>query len=388
MSKEDNKKPVGRPKKRSMIGTASMNNPGRPPKIACFESASYSTKLRRAHELAGKFDIETIQLALNLANRNVVDESDSESDECTESVEHLPIRHSNESGFAFFLENDYSKAQWERLVADSKKRGANIYPSFYLLGQVKQQCRPQNFTIQNEVCVEVELQEMMNLTAERLVCAVGADWSQHDLNRLTLIGAYGFDSSSGFKNPHQKFEDKANVSLKSEFSLFASTFAISGLVTSNKKKMWLNPTPQSVRFCRPLRIALEKETEATVRAERDRLETQVKSLSSHRFPLPNGKQATVKFDLHLSMVDGKCLNFLLENEATTRCPICSLTMGNFNKTVDWETIVPKEHLKHGLGNLHCEIKTMEMLIKLSCRDRLNLETWTVSGEHKGKSNTS
>lgn len=70
------------------------------------------------------------QFSSNLAKRSVVDESD----ECTDSVENLPIRHSNESGFAFSLENDYSKGQWERLVADSKKRGANIYPSLYLLG--------------------------------------------------------------------------------------------------------------------------------------------------------------------------------------------------------------------------------------------------------------
>lgn len=51
------KKPAGRPKKRSKAGTAVMSNPGRPPKMNITEM-SYSTKKRRAHDIAKKFDIE------------------------------------------------------------------------------------------------------------------------------------------------------------------------------------------------------------------------------------------------------------------------------------------------------------------------------------------
>lgn len=85
---------------------------------------------------------------------------------------------------------------------------------------------------------------MLNKSAERLINAVGMEWTSDELQDLTLICPYGFDSSSGFKNPHQKFEDERNMSLKSELSLFASTFAISGLMTSSKK-MWLNPDTES-----------------------------------------------------------------------------------------------------------------------------------------------
>lgn len=378
MPKTKGKKPAGRPKKRSMKGTSAMFNRGRPSKVNIKEM-SYSTKLRRAHDMSKNCDIETIQLAFNIAQRS---ETVTENAESSQSVERSPVRHSNESAFAFFLENDYSKAQWERLVADSKKRGANIYPSFYMLRQVKQQCRPHVFSVQNEICVEVSFQLMLNLSAERLISVVGMDWSSHELNRLTLICAYGFDSSSGFKNPHQRFEDNDNTTLKSELSLFASTFAISGLVDNRGNIMWLNPTPQSVRFCRPLRIAVEKETREAITAEKNRLGAQVEQLQSHRFSLSNGKMATVNFDVHLSIFDGKCLNALLDNDATTRCPICGLSMGNFNKPVDWQTVVPESNLKHGIGNLHCEIKTMELLLKLSCR--LKLKVWTVRKEFKRK----
>lgn len=78
---------------------------------------SYSTKNRRAHDIAQNFDIETIQRTLTIAKKNVAD--------CVESNENLErslVPHSSESGFALFLENDFTKAQWERLVEDSKKR--------------------------------------------------------------------------------------------------------------------------------------------------------------------------------------------------------------------------------------------------------------------------
>lgn len=374
-SNEPGKKQVGRPKKRSMVGTAAMTNPGRPPKTNMIE-VSYSTKNRRAHDIAENFDIETIQRALSIAKQNEV------RIESNENLERFPIPHSNESAFALFLENDFTKAQWERLVEDSKIRGAKIYPSFYKLSEVKEQCRPSFYSVKSEVCVEVPFQIMLNISAERLINAVGTEWASNELRDLTLICAYGFDSSSGYKNPHQKFEDENNITLKSELPLFASTFAISGLATSINKIMWLNATPQSVRFCRPIRIAVEKETNDAIIAEKNRLDTEVTQLQPHRFSLANGKNASVNFDLHFSMIDGKCLNAILDNSATTRCPVCHLSMDSFNKTVDWESNVPTAHLKHGIGNLHCEIKALELLIKLSCR--LPLKTWTVRKEMIGK----
>lgn len=146
--------------------------------------------------------------------------------------------------------------------------------------------------------------------------------------------------------------------------------------------MWINPTPQSTRFCRPLRLAIEKETVETIMAEKERLGQQVNELHPHFFTLTNGKEVTVKFKVYFTMIDGKILNAVLDNGATTRCPVCKLTMDNFNSEYDWNSKVPTSHLQHGIANLHCEIKALEQLIKLSCR--LSLETWTVRKEMKGK----
>lgn len=144
------------------------------------------------------------------------------------NAECSPVPHSNESGMALFLENDFTKAQWQLLVDDSKEHSADIYPSFYNLNKVKTEIRPSEYSVQSEVCVQVKFQQMLNNTAERLIYAVGTEWTSSELQDLTMICASGFDSSSGFKNPHQKFDDKNNTTLKSELSLFASTFIICG----------------------------------------------------------------------------------------------------------------------------------------------------------------
>lgn len=375
MSNSQNKKSVGRPKKRSMAETAVNLNLGRPRKTDLHE-VSYSTINGRAHELAEQFDTATLQLALNIAKNNA--NISYESDSAVSSI----IPHSLDSAFALFLENDFSKAQWDRLVNDSKKQNAPIYPSYYKLDKVMKQCRPTVYRVENEMCVEVTFQVMANLTAERLVTAVGTEWSTKDLNNLVLICAYGFDSSSGFNNPHQKFNEAENVSLKSELSLFASTFILVGLITGSKTRMWINPTPQSIRFCRPLRIAIEKETKDTILAEKNRLENEVKELAPHCFLLENGERVTVNFDAYFTMIDGKCLNYVLENPATIRCPVCYLTMDHFNKECDCNVEIPTSNLTHGIANLHCEIKALEQLIKLACR--LPLQVWTVRKELERK----
>lgn len=113
------------------------------------------------------------------------------------------------------------------------------------------------------------------------------------------------------------------VTLASELSLFASTFTVLGLITSKNKKMWTNPTLQSVRFCRPLRIAIEKETATTTELEKKRLDVEVDHLQPHTFSLPNGKKVTVNFNPDLTMVDGKCLNSIVGNNCTIRCSCVS-----------------------------------------------------------------
>ena len=54
---------------------------------------------------------------------------------------------------------------------------------------------------------------------------------------------------------------------------------------------WINPTPQSVRFLRPLRISFEKEDDLTSVAEYKRLEKEINNLHFHSCELSNEKKS-------------------------------------------------------------------------------------------------
>lgn len=59
--------------------------------------------------------------------------------------------------------------------------------------------------------------------------------------------------------------------LRSEVGVFTSCFVPLSLSSLKGKVVWQNPTPSSPRYCRPIRIAYEKETAEGTKTEFDRL---------------------------------------------------------------------------------------------------------------------
>ena len=138
---------------------------------------------------------------------------------------------------------------------------------------------------------------------------------------------------------------------------------------SQKKLSWscvisvLNPTPQSYRFCRPLRIAFEKEDEKVIINEHNRLTSEIEALTPHRFVMSNGKPVKLTFQISTTMFDGKCVNTIVGNRATIKCPMCLQSSCDFNNLE--KDFSPNESmLKLGLGLLHIQIKTFEHLLQL------------------------
>lgn len=109
--------------------------------------------------------------------------------------------------------------------------------------------------------------------------------------------------------------------------------------------------------------------------ERDRLKNEVEKLQPHSFPLKNGKIVTIKYNCKCTLLDGKALNAVVENDCSTKCPICLQHMNKFNSQYDWNAIVDAERLSYGLGLLHCEIKTFVFLLQLSYKLHLGLTSW-------------
>lgn len=151
------------------------------------------------------------------------------------------------------------------------------------------------------------------------------------------------------------------------------------LILSAEEYSWINPTPQSVRLSRPLRIALEKEDETATIHEFQRLTNEINSLTTHNFEMSNNKRVTVKFQVSKTMFDGKFVNTITGNRATCRCPICLLTTHMFKLDDSFTPI--EENLQYGLGLLHVEIKSFEHLLHLSYK--LTIKEWDVTVPRKG-----
>lgn len=124
-------------------------------------------------------------------------------------------------------------------------------PSYPLIAKEIEKCTPDNINYSEDEVV-VPLQSMLNKTAERLCEAVDKDWIDEDFSNLELYVTIGFDSSSGHLNPHQSYTDpSSNVNTNPQQSLLVTSCIVQKLQSASKS--WINPTPQSTRFCRPLR---------------------------------------------------------------------------------------------------------------------------------------
>ena len=103
-------------------------------------------------------------------------------------------------------------------------------------------------------------------------------------------------------------------------------------------------------------------------------------LKRHKYQISNGKRVTVKFIVSQTLYDGKCVNCILQNNATTRCPICGVSSHKFGDST--KTFEPQEDSLHlGIGLLHCEIKAFEYLLHLAYR--MTIMEWDRKQHLKG-----
>ncbi|CAB0043739.1 unnamed protein product, partial [Trichogramma brassicae] len=96
-------------------------------------------------------------------------------------------------------------------------------------------------------------------------------------------------------------------------------------------------------------------------------------------PASTRKLSIFSYNVFQTLFDGKCVNTLVDNPATTRCPMCLKTSHQFGNVN--EDFTPREEsLLYGLSLLHAEIKAFEHLLHLSYR--LHLEQWDVRADMK------
>lgn len=279
-------------------------------------------------------------------------------------------RHTPETALAYMLEQNFSKEGYSLNATDAREKGARIYPCYRQLDGPKAECKPKNITQRSEDEVFVPLQDVLDKTSERLVDAL-----QWPSDNYELFVSLGFDSSSSHLSPNQSFEKNGTKKMSSSLSLFVSCFTLLAMASTTGKNMWINQTPQSVRFCRPIRVCYEKETEESFMREYERLEKEALWIHSHKFKNENGEVSKVKYKISKTLFDGKCVNCILGNKATSRCPVCGRTSGEFKDQSKDFSPISEDHLKLGLGLLHVEIKCFEQCIHLAYKKKF--QCWEI-----------
>lgn len=187
--------------------------------------------------------------------------------------EQLPL--SPQDALAFLLDNKFTKQQYLAIRQCTKNRNCDIYPAYEYIRQAKLECRPFDIFV-SEGLAKVPLQNLLYHTTRRILLVqedVLRSYLQADKQdtNFTLIASYGFDGSSGFTQYKQKFLDESLT----DTSMFATTLIPLRIVSSKGIIIWNNPTPQSVRFCRPIKLQYVKETKEQVLTEKRNLDKEI-----------------------------------------------------------------------------------------------------------------
>lgn len=256
----------------------------------------------------------------------------------------------------------------------SKSRNCDIYPSYQKVLEAKLKCRPDKVDI-SEKTAQVPLQNLLNHTAKRIILMQEEVFTNiPDISSVTLIASYGFDGTTGHSMYKQKFQTECPDSF--DHSLFVTTLIPLKLIDAMNRVIWINRTPQSVRFCRPLKIEIAKESTSHVLAEKNNLDLQIQKLLPFVYTEFNDRQITVSYDLHMTLIDGKVLNILSGTNSCQCCSICGAKPTQFLTTKNIRSDifqVKSDALQYGVSPLHAWIRFMEFVLKISYK--LEIQKW-------------
>lgn len=225
----------------------------------------------------------------------------------------------------------------------------------------------------SEVEASVPLQELLAHTFKRIILlcddVINAYCEQEHLNELscTFEGSWGFDGSTG----QSLYKQKAPLDpLYDENTIFATTVVPLKITeTGSNQILWANPTPQSFRSCRPLRIQYRKESKDLILAEKEYVEQQLKNLMPTAASTSKGFIVKTIWNLTLSIIDGKVYNIIHSTFSQLRCPICGLTSSKFNDLdLAFSKPINEETVKNGMSPLHAFIRFLEFLLHLGYKN--------------------
>ncbi|KAG4066296.1 hypothetical protein HA402_000520 [Bradysia odoriphaga] len=288
---------------------------------------------------------------------------------------------------SFLLDNKLSKSQYIETRLLSMEQEANIFPAYNIIRETKKECCPPADCFKlNDVSATLPFQELLDHTAKRLlqlqepvISSIKNEGINSNKITVKLQVKWGSDGSSDHSRYNQKFVD-VKQDENSDGNLFATTMVPLQIktVVGDAKIIWKNTTPQSPRWCRPLRLHFAKEEDPFTIQELESVQREIDTL--HPFVITiSDVIITVVYELYLTMIDGKMLAVATKTKSKQACCICEATPKAFNNLTNIDTrFKPKPGtLNYGLSVLHLWIRCFEWLLHLSYRK--DFEKWQRRG---------
>jgi hypothetical protein len=287
-----------------------------------------------------------------------------------------------EEALSLIINQNLTVDTYNVLRKEAKSRGHALYPPYYQVLAMKESCRPKTeLTVTDRSCT-VPLKDLLQHTADRIVTLQDEYLNRYFENKQTnefqfcMQFSWGFDGSSGQSQYKQKLED-SDIS-GDDHSLFVTT-VIPLKLSTEEECIWLNPTPQSVRYCRPLRIQFAKETSDLIKSTRDEVNEEFSQMGLFELVTSQGNKVIIKFELYLTVIDGKVLSIINDTPSQQTCPMCGATPKLMNTACDFGSRTNDESLKHGISPLHAWIRMLELCLHIGYRNVDGLRSWQVRG---------
>jgi len=184
-----------------------------------------------------------------------------------------------------------------------------------------------------------------------------ASTNGEELN-ITFFFKFGLDGCGSFNTFMQKGE---NGRIPEGSTLLTSQMVpLQAVAVIGPDKFLLHNSrmPNNANSCRPIRLCFEKETKDTIKLEAERLKAEVDRLVP--FILMEEPKVSVTYRGLFTMIDGKVLNELTQNPASSCCPICHKTSRQMSNPEGDFTPKPGT-LEYGASILHFGIRAFEAI---------------------------
>ncbi|KAK9712915.1 hypothetical protein QE152_g24648 [Popillia japonica] len=169
-----------------------------------------------------------------------------------------------EEALALIVDTSLTKEDYIEIQRGAKARGANLYPAYNVISQVKNTCYPgRKYDHIRKRSQNSSTKFIKNLTVCRLFEVqreVILMYLPAEVTTIDIFYKWGLDGSGGHSIYKQNFQ---NTPKYSDSNIILSTIVpLEISITHEGKKFifWKNYSPSSTKYCRPICFKLIKET--------------------------------------------------------------------------------------------------------------------------------